>query len=49
MKKIAMQCHDDLSKLNHHDMRRLLKEAGFFTDVKWDGRSSLGQLYGWRD
>jgi hypothetical protein len=30
-------------------MRKLLEELGFTTDLKWDGKSPVGFLYGWRE
>lgn len=48
IRKIAIEFHDDRSKINHDDIQKLLEERGFTTDVKWDGKSLLGYLYGWR-
>ena len=49
VRKIAFEFHDHLSNLNHNDMRKLLEEIGFTTDLKWDGKSPVGFLYGWRE
>lgn len=49
VRKIAFEFHDHLSKINHDEMRKLLEELGFTTNLKWDGKSPVGFLYGWRD
>ncbi len=49
IRKIALEFHEDISKLKHNQIESLLREAGFSTNVKWDGKSTLGFLYAWRD
>jgi FkbM family methyltransferase len=49
IRKIIVEFHDHLSKINHDDIRKLLEETGFITYLKWDGKSPLGSLYAWRD
>ena len=49
VRKIAFEFHDHLSHISHDDMRKLLEELGFTTDLKWDGKSPVGFLYGWRE
>jgi|SRR6266852_2656769 len=49
LRKIVVEFHDHLSKINHDDIRKLLEETGFTTHLKWDGESPLGALYAWRD
>lgn len=49
IRKIAIEFHDHLSKIDHVGMQKLLEEVGFITSLKWDGKSPLGYLYGWRD
>ncbi|OLD84039.1 MAG: hypothetical protein AUF64_03045 [Chloroflexi bacterium 13_1_20CM_54_36] len=49
VRKIAFEFHDHLSIINHDDMRKLLEEAGFTTELKWDDKSPVGFLDGWRD
>lgn len=49
IKKISMEFHDDIAKINHYDMQKLLEEAGFTTEVQWDGKSPLGYIFAWRD
>lgn len=45
IKKIAMEFHNGYSSLDHRAMQKLLNEAGFKTEVRWDGRSVTGYLY----
>lgn len=49
VRKIAIEFHDHLSKVSHGDLQKLFEETGFVTYLKWDGKSPLGFLYGWRD
>ncbi|MDQ2714783.1 MAG: FkbM family methyltransferase [Chloroflexota bacterium] len=49
IRKIAMEFHDGISKMKHDEMRKLLEELDFTTDINWNGRSRLGHLYAWRD
>lgn len=49
IRKIAFEFHDHLSNINHDNMRKLLEELGFTTDLKWDDKSPVGFLYGWRE
>jgi FkbM family methyltransferase len=46
--KIAMEFHDNVSRLKHNDIQSLLEEVGFATRLNWDGRSPFGYLYGRR-
>lgn len=48
IRKISMEFHDRISKLKHDQMRALLEDADFTTNVIWDGKSKLGFLYAWR-
>jgi len=48
IRKIAMEFHDDISKLRHSQMQTLLEEADFTTHLTWDGKSTFGYLYAWR-
>ncbi len=43
--KIAMEFHDNVSELKHEEIRKLLEEVGFTTELSWDGQSPLGYLY----
>lgn len=47
IRKIAMEYHDRLSKLNHHEIRKLLEESGFTTDVI-EVFPVRGYLYAWQ-
>jgi len=49
IRKIAIEFHDHLSKINHEGMQKLLEEADFITCLRWDGKSPVGCLYGWQD
>jgi hypothetical protein len=49
IRKIAMEFHDHLSQWHHSDVQALLEEAGFTIRLKWDKKSPLGYIYGWRD
>ncbi len=48
VRKITMEFHDHLSQYSHDDIQKRLEEVGFTTQLKWDGISALGYLYGWR-
>jgi FkbM family methyltransferase len=45
IRNISMEFHDRISKLKHDQMRALLEDADFTTNVIWDGKSKLGFLY----
>lgn len=49
VRQIAFEFHDHLSYLSHEDMQKFLEELGFTTRLKWNGKSPVGFLYGWRD
>jgi hypothetical protein len=49
VRKIAMEFHDQLTRLKHDELRKLLQEAGFSTSLKWVQGDPLGFLYGWRE
>lgn len=48
VRQIAMEFHDNVSRLDHSTMEALLLEAGFRTQLRWNGRSPFGYLYGWQ-
>lgn len=48
VRKIAMEFHDQLTHLKHDELRKLLQEAGFSTELKLVQEGPLGFLYGWR-
>jgi len=43
--KIAMEFHDNLSPLNHDEIKKLLEDHGFSCNADWDGQSQFGYLY----
>lgn len=45
---IAMEFHDNVSLLKHDDIKSLLENVGFATELKWNGKSPFGYLYGKR-
>lgn len=49
VRKIALEFHNHLADLTHIDILAILKNAGFTTRLKWNGRSPLGYIYAWRD
>lgn len=49
VRKIAMEFHDNHSKINHDEIQKLLERAGFTTNLEWNGESPIGYLFGWRD
>lgn len=49
VRKIAMEFHDHLTQLNHNELQKLLKNAGFSTNIEWDDQSVLGFIYAWRN
>lgn len=48
IRKITMEYHDHLSKINHHDMRKMLEKLGFIT-AQFEETPKLGYLYGWKN
>ena len=48
IRKIAMEFHDNVSRLDHGRLDSLLRDAGFTTAIRWDGSSAFGYLYAWR-
>jgi len=44
--KIAIEFHDNVSQLNHQEIRELLEDVGFTTELSWDEISPFGYLYG---
>jgi len=45
IRKIALEFHDNVSILQHDDIRRLLRTAGFEIQMVWDGESPFGYIY----
>jgi FkbM family methyltransferase len=43
--KIAMEFHDNVSILDHDEIRRLLEDTGFSCRLRWDRTSPFGYLY----
>lgn len=43
--KLAIEFHDNHSILNHEEILKVLNNAGFFTSLKWDGKSNFGYIY----
>lgn len=43
--KIAMEFHDNVSILNHDEIKNLLENAGYTCNLEWDGKSPIGYLY----
>jgi FkbM family methyltransferase len=48
IRKIAMEFHDDISKLKHDDIEKLLERVGFITAIHHDSKSDRGFIYAWR-
>ncbi|CAN5904008.1 MAG: FkbM family methyltransferase [Gemmatimonadota bacterium] len=48
VRQIAMEFHDNVSRLDHRAMEALLQDAGFRTQLRWNGRSPFGYLYAWQ-
>lgn len=49
IRKLAMEFHDHISQFSHQDLENLLQTVGFTTKLRWDGKSPLGYIYGWRN
>jgi len=49
VRKVVMEFHDHLTCLKHDELRKLLQEAGFSTELKLEKGGPLGFLYGWRE
>lgn len=49
IRQIAMEFHDNVSQLKHGEIRQLLLQAGFKTDLRWDGKSYFGYIYAKRN
>lgn len=45
IKKIAIEFHDDSSRLKHTEINRMLMKAGFKVIEEWDGKSPYGYIY----
>ena len=45
IKKIVMEFHDNLSPLDHNELKSLLEKAGYNTSLRWDPKKSTGYLY----
>jgi len=43
--QIALEFHDNVSTLSHCRIQDLLHQAGFATQLKWDGQSPFGLIY----
>lgn len=48
VRKLAMEFHDHLTKLQHDELKSFLEALGFTTRIYWDGKSVLGFIYAWR-
>lgn len=48
VRRVAMEFHDDASALRHDQLQALLEAGGLRTELRWDGRSKNGFLYGCR-
>lgn len=48
IQKVAIEFHDNNSVLNHEEIIEYLKNANFQTNLKWDGKSYFGYIYGKR-
>jgi FkbM family methyltransferase len=46
IKKVAIEFHDNCSILKHDEILNILKSEGFTTNIKWDGKSYFGYIYG---
>ena len=46
VKQVAIEFHDNVSILSHQQIQDILHQAGFATQLKWDGRSPFGLIYG---
>ena len=50
IRKIAMEFHNQLSNFDNNDIQKMLEEADFTTELKWDSNSSSeGFLFAWRN
>lgn len=49
VRKIALEFHDHLTQTKHEGLQRMLEQMGFTTRLYWDGESSLGFIYAWRN
>lgn len=45
IKKISMEFHDNVSVLNHIEIQEILNDAGFVTNLVWNGKSPFGYIY----
>jgi hypothetical protein len=49
IKQIAMEFHDNVSKLKHDEIMNLLQSIGFKTALRWNGQSPFGYIYAWQN
>jgi FkbM family methyltransferase len=45
IRRVALEFHDNVSVVNHHEITALLEDAGFACRTDWDGESPFGYLY----
>lgn len=45
IRKITMEFHDNVSLLKHNEIQELLEEAGFVTELRWNGKGPFGYIY----
>lgn len=49
IRKIVMELHNEISKLKHDQIRKLLEDAGFTTNLEWILGTKLAFIYAWRE
>jgi FkbM family methyltransferase len=45
IQRIALEFHDNVSPLNHEEIRALLEKSGFFCSVRWESKFPVGYIY----
>lgn len=48
-RKIALEYHDGWSPLDHSELARILKEAGFSTEITRERDARFGYIHAWRE
>lgn len=48
IQRVVMEFHDDCSVLDHTSLDQKLKSCGFHTEIRWDGHSPYGYIFGTR-
>lgn len=48
IRKIVLEVHDEMSKLKHGQIQKMLEDVGFTTHMKWALESKLAFVYAWQ-